>query len=216
MERTSSAFLKIRRYFLLVLWLSFFITSAFGQQPAITLKDIPLTWDDYQKKNITDPHSFTAKTYIKYSNQARFHQKGRGSLLVTIKLYSILDKDKSYVKSSFMKIKDTVRKQYLLNHEKGHWIIAKLYFNMLGKTIKTFPFGQQPRLELDSILRENQTAYKKVQQAYDEETNHGRIVAKQEAWEDILLKKLSEAYEHKVDFKDTIIIERSIIRKANN
>ncbi len=147
-------------------------------------EDGKLTWNDFKGPAVEDDPA-DALTYT--SNQTQFESFGVGSRFEV----------ESHVVCFFIKSKSWVRpgKEIapLLNHEQRHFDLAEAGKRELRKKLKQVhftaaTFAAQTKL----ITTEVTERYRKMQDQYDNETNHSRIEEKQEEWNkkiDALLKE---------------------------
>jgi hypothetical protein len=174
-----------------IILLLFIVASSicsYSQQ--LTLEDIPLTWKDFTIKEGFRNHPYSAKIFTQFQ-PGKYKQKEH-KIKFEVELY--VDNDKSWVKEEFIKKADKDAKEKLLNHEKGHLIIALIKFKQLENDLSKFQYSRNFKKEMDSIFKACYSQSHLMNETYDNETNHMRITDKQEEWIKSLLQQLNELY----------------------
>lgn len=196
-------------FFLLLLQFPFYTSN--GQEAEITMEKIPLTWNNFLKKDYKSTTIPSAKTSIDFGLKWHLLQKSKHTALLTIQLSASFNSVKSYVSSIFLQKADSTERTELLNHEKGHWVISTIYLKKLANTLDSFPFNRQVRQEIDSISKVNSEERNNLQLQYDATTNYSQNKEEQIRWEKELLDKLNGLYQEALTSPDiSTIIKRTI------
>ena len=162
--------------------LAIFCNVVYAQQ--LEWSNKKLTWDDF-KGPVSNKNSFDtsfASTGISY-NMTYDPYPGNG---IHVNVTAILDEDKSWKKPE-------VSEEYQLNHEQLHFDIAEIYARkvrqMVEEKIKTaHDFEMYFKKEYQVIFDE----YQAFQQKYDKETGHSLNKEKQEEYNYIVSKMLTD------------------------
>lgn len=164
------------------------VTNLHAQQ--FTIENIPLTWKDFIVKEGLRNHPYSAKIITQFQ-PGKYKQK-ENKIKFEVELY--VDNDKSWVKEEFIKKADKDVKEKLLNHEKGHLIIALIRFKLLENDLSKFQYSRNYKREMDSIFKACYSQTQLMNETYDNETNHMLITDKQQEWIKKLLQQLNELY----------------------
>ena len=82
---------------------------------------------------------------------------------------------------------------YILTHEQGHFDIAEIFARQLNKEISEYQFNRPTcQQDLDKIYKKVLSEKEKMQNDYDEETNHSINKEKQTEWLKKIGQKLTE------------------------
>ena len=151
-------------------------------------EDIKLSWSDFKGKPIkTSSYHAQTQGSLNYT----FDNDGPGAYIFNLNVK--FDKKKSWVKSE-------EATDNLLNHERGHFDIYEIYGRTIIKRIKETKAltGLKFSENIEKIFRKSFDELQKFQQEYDDETNHSKILEKQEEWNEKLQDLLKELEDHKV------------------
>jgi hypothetical protein len=181
-------FIKISTILLLIISFS----KVHAQQ--FSIEDIPLTWKDFTVKEGFRNHPFDAKIYTNTPYKWKIKNKdNKTSLVISMELF--VNTEKSWVKKEFLDKNQKDKTQELLNHEKGHFIIALIHFKKAQKILSEYTFNkQQVKLQIDSIFKSANARLDSTNETYDNETNHMLVADKQQEWINKLLQQLNELY----------------------
>lgn len=174
------------------LWAALFIIScspAMAQQ--FTIEDIPLTWKDFIVKEGFRNHPYSAKIYTQILPWRYELKNGK----IKFDLELVVDRDKSWVKKEFMDKAGKEVKQQLLDHEKGHLVIAMINLQQMGNALNNFKYTRNYKREIDSISKALINQLTLTNETYDTQTNHMLITEKQEEWNNKLLNQLNGLYQ---------------------
>lgn len=136
-----------------------------------------LTWNDY--KGTPDRSSNAAASTTTHLG-IEYNISSTG---FTYKIHSRFSKTSSWGLN---------KTEYILSHEQGHFDIAEVYARKLNKKMSEYKFDPSSyQKDLNKIYQEILDEKEKVQNEYDEETNHSIKKDKQTEW----LKKISKMLE---------------------
>jgi len=182
-------FARIIRFLLLGL----VIIPVYSRAQDLSFDDIKISWKDFKQRDDLPVRYFDTKINTKtfYTTQSRYEN---GEITLTVNLEIHMDKDNSWVKKQFMKSSDPEVKTRLLNHEKLHMIISLIHFRELYQNLSRTEFTNQYKSQLDSFIRIYNESTDRLNNQYDEETNHMKIQDKQEEWEKNILARFNKVY----------------------
>ncbi len=107
--------------------------------------------------------------------KAGYHSKGEKAIL-SIAVYCSFDKQQSWMKAKG-------KNAYILAHEQHHFDITYLNTLFFIKKVKQAKFTQDEHMEqLKDIYKEAVEKMETMQHQYDDETNNGINIIKQEEW----------------------------------
>lgn len=174
-------------------WLPLYAQST----DSISFEDIPLTWADFTPSNAKIDGKTAA---LAMHTLMTIEQWEEGWVWVRATMQQV--KANSYVYKPFLDTASDVRKQALLRHEKGHFIIAVLKQIWLEDTLNTIQLKRSLGLEqqLKPVFVAIESKGSKLQQQYDKDTYHSTIADEQQIWEQRLLKMLNEAMQGRNSF----------------
>lgn len=183
--------MKITLFTICVLCL--FVTSL-AAQPFI-IDDIPLRWKDFEVKDGFRSHPYSAKIYTYLRYEYKFEGVDAKTQTRPLVIETELTvQEQSWVKKEFISVATAEQKQALLNHEKGHLIVALICFKELQQNFSGFHFTKRFKVELDSLHKLAMAKSDSLNTLYDNETNHSVIVEKQSEWEKKLLAEVDRLY----------------------
>jgi hypothetical protein len=133
-----------------------------------------LVWNDFKgKAPVPSPYSAQSNCLYTLSSIPRFSED---TMYLTVHLHPCFTRDASWVERSS-------KQDSLLQHEQLHFDLCELYGRRFRKSIseKKFSLLEYDK-ELNSIFREVWDEYRKAQDDYDAETQHGIIPEIQNAW----------------------------------
>jgi len=142
-------------------------------------KDKKLSWSDFQGK--PDGHQHHALTA--YEIEFNISIKGDKS---EFEVTCYFPKNKSWVKPGKANYK-------LLKHEQLHFDIAEIHARKLRKELQQTKITlQNLEIKSDEIYQRNWKKLNQMQIAYDRDTDHSNVEAKQKKWEDRIASLLTE------------------------
>jgi hypothetical protein len=166
-------------------------SSAFTPSHAqpLTMADIPLTWKDFTKtSSLPEPRAAHIALNTKYEWESITKPK---EIVIEYKATLTQVKANSKVKSEFLRKSGDIRKEELLNHEKGHYIVALLKQYWLQDTLQKVKLSERNyKQELRTLQQAIETRAEQLNQTYDKETYHSTNKEKQSEWEERLLNML--------------------------
>jgi Bacterial protein of unknown function (DUF922) len=166
----------LKHYILLIFLFSSFFS--FSQSKNEELLDWSatrrLTWNDYKAK--PEPGNDDAAATTTYLGiEYNITSDGFG-----YKIQSPFSKTRSWGR---------YKDDYVLSHEQGHFDIAEIFARKLNKQMSEYVFNKKTyQQDLNKIYNDILAEKEKMQNEYDEETNHSINKEKQAEW----LKKISD------------------------
>ncbi|MEO7394387.1 MAG: DUF922 domain-containing protein [Chitinophagaceae bacterium] len=143
-----------------------------------------LSWADY-KASPTPESDAAASTTTYLSIQYNITNKSFG-----YKIQSKFSKNRSWC---------VHKTPYILSHEQGHFDIAEVFARKLHKEMSEYKFNKKTyQKDLRKIYEKVTAEKEKIQNDYDEETNHSINKRKQREW----LIKIEEMLEEYSDYAD--------------
>lgn len=175
------------------------------------LSDIPLSKSDFEIKKGFRNHPHAAKIFATTNIKSEFkNHNDQLFLIVDAKLF--VNSQRSWIKEEFWEQAPLDTKLELMDHEKGHLIIALIQFKKFQQICQEYPFTKQRlKIQFDSLYKCNQYTGDSLNLAYDEETNHMLNKEKQNAWITLLMENINRVYadERKLKFNYQIEIPLS-------
>jgi hypothetical protein len=176
-------------------WLFIFIlyvhTPCFAQYDGkgVIIEDRLLTWDDFRGRHESD--AFKALTYTIIDLQPRAVRFSDPIPDYHATCY-FLPKESS-VSRKFLKEEPDSVLNHVLNHEQGHYNLARIATTEINNILKQFTFNQRKSIfQADSIYRAVNARLRNIQTLYDKESNHSQNRAEQSKW-NILIEDATEA-----------------------
>jgi hypothetical protein len=164
-----------------------------------------LTWADYNAKpDLGSGAAASTTTYL--GIEYNFNNSG-----FSYKITSNFSKDRSW---------GLHKTEYILSHEQGHFDIAEIFARKLNKEMSAYRFNrntyqQDLKKIYESVVKEKE----KMQNEYDEETNHSIKKTKQVEWLAKIEQLLNE-YKSYADYhpssSDSRTSDIKISRKTKN
>ena len=162
------------KYLVIVVISLFFIQDR--QETILWSTTNDLEWDDF-KANPDLYNNVAAVTASGLSFQYSTKKSSTGELID----YNFNIEAHFFPKDSWYK-KESVNTT-ILNHERLHFDITELFARQFRKKLATTKFSKNIDSEIKAIYRNIKIALSKVQNQYDNETNHSRNLEKQKEWE---------------------------------
>jgi hypothetical protein len=176
-----------------------------------SLSDIPLSKSDFEIKKGFRNHPHAAQIFAMTNLKSEFKSRNNQLFLVVdAKLF--VNPQKSWIKEEFLEKATKDEKSELMNHEKGHLIIALIQFKKFQQICLEYPFTkQQLKSQFDSLYKCNKSTGDSLNLAYDEETNHMLNKERQVVWITQLMENFNKVYcdESKIKFNYQIEIALS-------
>lgn len=170
-------------YFSFVLFLlgSFAVTEK--DKNLIYWEDRKVSWEDF-KGRAPSSTPYVAMTW----SAIRFGYSGEGYKL-NISVHTVFDPKQSWKKKNV--------DDYILKHEQGHFDITEIHSRMLRKKIKEYRFNKYEKIpdDLQKMFNDQFKECDKMQDDYDDETDHSKKKKEQLLWDnqiDSLLNSLND------------------------
>lgn len=143
-----------------------------------------LTWSDY--KASPDPQSDAAASTTTYLGiEYNIHENH-----FEYKINSRFSKSRSW---------GLYKTEYILSHEQGHFDIAEIFARKLNKEMSEYVFDHRTfKQDLNRIYQDVLDEKERMQNDYDEETNHSINKEKQAQW----LKRIKNMLEEYADWSN--------------
>src|SRR5690606_21698080 len=151
--------------------------SVSGQK--FTIEDIQLRWEDFTTVDGSRPFSAKIATPVIYRWKTK--QDTNGGTLLSFKSEVQVDHARSWVQKEFLNQSWSI-KQEVLNHEKGHLLIAIIHHHKLQQMISNYKFSKNPKREIDSLYKIVRGSLDMENEKYDNKTNHYINKEKQKEW----------------------------------
>jgi len=137
--------------------------------------DEKLTWNDFQAKPDYS-HPYAAITYsgISYGFSADIIN---GEVKVNYDINCFFVVNKSWVKKRYLNDNE------LLVHEQLHFDITELFVRKFRKKLSEMTFSKNVKSEIKTVYKAITKDKVKMQELYDEETDHSKKKIKQKEWE---------------------------------
>lgn len=177
------------------LLLSFALVSCLlANAQNFSLSDIPLSKSDFEKKKGLSKVPAAARIYVE-SNFKYNVKNDNNQLWLILDAKIFVNSERSWIKEEFLDQATKEEKLKLIDHEKGHFIIALIQFKKFQKICKEYSFAK-PRIkfQLDSIYKGVLATEDSLNLAYDEESNHMLNKEKQLEWITWLMKNFNSVY----------------------
>ena len=172
------------RVFLFFLLVSFHLVAQNNPEKRVSYKEQPiLTWNSFKgvKPNNTDfAASVNSGIGFKWS-----YATDQGIIDLQYEVESYVQPFSSWVDE---KEKDAE----LLVHEQLHFDITELFARKFRKRLEEYKFGRNIRKAMNRIHGDIELERNKMQNDYDNETEHSKNVEKQLFWEEKVAKQLEE------------------------
>lgn len=159
-------------------------SSAQYEKKGVIIEDRLLTWDDFKGRN--ESSSFTAQTSTAIQLLPR--QVNFADPIPDYKAVCYFLPRESSVSSKFLREQPDSIKNHVLNHEQGHYYLARTATAEINATFQKFEFNQRRSvIQADSIYRSIYARLRNTQMRYDTETNHSENYPDQAQWDTIIL-----------------------------
>lgn len=146
-------------------------------------KNHSVVWADFQGPvDRSSDHHASTHSGIRYSYN---WSQRNDELTMKFEVESFFDRSKSWVK------KDK-RTKTLLAHEQLHFDITEIHARLLRKAFDEATWTKNFEEEVKEIAKENRVIRLKMQDAYDEETEHSQKKDVQAQWEEKIKELLEE------------------------
>jgi hypothetical protein len=140
-----------------------------------------IDWSDFKGEvNYNFPHNIAALSI--YSLEYNYNIKHINNTdSINIKIFvQLFFSDSSWVKPN-------KKNEEILNHEKGHLLLGLIAARECENVINNQIFIEKDyKIKIDSIFRENDLKYHKLQDKYDLDTNHSINKDEQQRWNNLI------------------------------
>ncbi|MDC7993992.1 DUF922 domain-containing protein [Altibacter sp. HG106] len=79
---------------------------------------------------------------------------------------------------------------YILKHEQTHFDISELFARKLRKRLSEATFTGNPKAQIEAIYKGIEAERREMQEQFDEESDHSKIVEGEEKWEYFIREEL--------------------------
>lgn len=149
--------------------------------------DLQLSWEDFKAEpDLSSSYSANTNSGISYDWS---YSKARGEVKLEHEVFSNFYPYRSWVKP------DLRDDEYLLAHERLHFDISELHARRLRKALSEYEPARNIRQDLKQIYNRIDEERRKMQKAFDKETNHSENREAETAWRKFVkteLEKLSD------------------------
>lgn len=173
-----------------LLTILFFCSKTYAQyKGGEIIEDRLLTWDDFRGRHKSDIFDALTSTFIDL--QPRTVNPSEPIPKYTATCY-FLPKESS-VSNKLLKERPDSTLAYVLNHEQGHYNLARIATAQINKYLSAFNYNQRRSVyQADSIFRSVNNQLRLTQLRYDKETNHSKLHAEQAKWDKLIEEGLKE------------------------
>lgn len=144
-------------------------------------KNKKLTWNDFNGVN-TDTSELSAGTYVQLNLNYKLNYGS--SKLIRFYVSSVFSKSRSW---------SSVKTDYLLRHEQGHFDIGEMVARKLRERLyilmQSGVYVNEQKIR--QVYHEYNDTLSRMQVLYDSETNHSRSMYEQERWNEIITNELN-------------------------
>lgn len=152
-------------------------------------ENYPVVWADFQGSvDKTSDHHASTHSGIRYSYS---WSQRNDELTMKFEVESFFDRSRSWVKKE-------KRTKTLLAHEQLHFDITEIHARLLRKAFADATWTKNFEEEVKEIAKENRSTRLKMQDLYDDETEHSQKKDVQAQWE----KKIKELLEKTDSLKE--------------
>jgi hypothetical protein len=170
--------MKVFAFVLLI----FINLSGYSQAEVIKWdKGIKIKWDDFKgKADINSPFAAMSAIGLHYKYTSWSNKK---VYKINFQVYSSFNKIKSWSKGR-------LRTEWMLRHEQLHFDIGGLVSREFKKEAERRSYGKNYKNEIRRIFNRYTLNLQKLQQKYDEQTQHSENKMKQKEWENLVHQEL--------------------------
>jgi hypothetical protein len=202
------------KFYILLSFVSFFALNTLETPTESKSVSKVVSWNKSQKLNWLDfkgtpkagsPYAAECNWEINYSYSFNPH-KAKG---LEFEVNCYFNAAKSWVRNSD-------KSEGLLQHEQLHFDIAELCSRKLRQRLAEKEFNKENfKEEINVIFQEILKECDQLQNSYDEQTNHGLIKSKQNAWIKSVNKQINDlyAYENNIQTMDSPFTKQNLVSK---
>src|SRR5690606_25469948 len=168
-----------------------------GMAQKIELDDIPIGWNDFQgTKAPRAEHTAAHISFgISYGYTSIPITRNKHKLAFRTKINLL--RDKSWLNRDTYARLNPQKRQNLLNHEKGHFIIGLIYYKELVQAFNKREYTGNIKRQTRHTFNKINSKMDRYNNEYDKDTKHGSARDKQQQWNNRLLKQLNQQYSRK-------------------
>jgi hypothetical protein len=168
--------------------------SAFPSEGNITFSpDRNLIWRDFkQVKTINNRPGINARaiTYVEPKISRTIEREDHLKVIPEIEVG--IDEERTQVSLGFLARADKEKKEVVLNHENGHYKIARIIGKRIFRAASAFDFHRDNyQAQFDSLVRANFEEWQNLDRSYDRKTTNPRNLEKQKEWDRYFREELS-------------------------
>jgi hypothetical protein len=168
--------------------------SAFPGDGSINFSpDRNLIWRDFkQVKTINNRPGINARTITYVEPKISRTVENEHHLKVIPEIEVGIDEELTQVSLGFLTRADKETKEMVLNHENGHYKIARIIGKRIFRAASAFEFDRQNhQAQFDSLVRTHFEEWQKLDRSYDRQTTSPRNLEKQKEWDHFFREELS-------------------------
>ena len=147
-----------------------------------------LSWDDFRGDISTANDDVAAATHCGIGFKTNVPPTGGKPEIIVYNLF--------YTSGSW--VKPDAKIPQILAHEQGHFDLCEIYTRKLRERMKSFDPSTSKnvlntddiKLALMALYNEISNEYEDRQQAYEQQTTHGTIIAEQRRWQEMIAHEL--------------------------
>lgn len=144
-------------------------------------KNVKIKWADFKgKQDIHSPFAAMSAVGIHYKYYSWSNKK---VYKIRFEIYSGFDKTKSWSKKR-------LETPHMLQHEQLHFDICGLVSREFRKEAEHRSYSKNFKNEINGLFNKYSQSLQKLQQKYDEQTQHSENIVKQQEWENLVYKEL--------------------------
>lgn len=175
-----------------------------------TLNDVELSWSDFRQTAPFGQGNQAVAGVNLYIDVSRQLKKTESGMQWVLALSPVINRTNSFVIDKFLQSESPAKKQWVLNHEKGHVVIAMIYLKKMANALAS----QQQRMSLrnlDSLCADYRQQMIRSQYDYDIATNHSDNIAEQNKWESLLLLQLNDLYKNDLTLPSSLQVSLNAV-----
>lgn len=178
--------------------------SIFAQQD-FGFKDIPLSWRNFSKRDISSKSNAAASTAV---NLSIVSEVEGDDLKITLELEQ--SRSRSWVSRQFLRRASDRESMDLLNHERLHYAINLIGLKSIYDELNSSSFTADYKSEVAAIFHKHNQQTSKTNGDYDRLTLHGTIPEQQKKWEQNIFMELNNLYREDEKIETYYIIRKKL------
>lgn len=158
-----------------------------------TLNDIPLSLGDFTLREgyINIPHAAYFLPHFNYTYELKY--TGSDTSII-FKTELNVNREKSWIRKEFLAISPPEKQQELIDHEKGHYILAMIHHRKIQQAFASYKFTSNYKREIKKLVKRCYRDWNRDNSLYDLETKHMDYYPGQKQWIEKLLQELNAMY----------------------